>query len=74
MLIRFLEKHILRKKTERHLGEALLIDVGAIMIWRGVWGLMDLYLFPERAQLSFVISIIAGLLLLFSIRYVGPRL
>lgn len=73
MLIRFLEKYILKKKQERHLGEALLVDVAAIMIWRGVWGFMDIYLFPTQAELSFAVSIFAGIVLLIAIKYAGPK-
>jgi|GEM_PF-2381747 hypothetical protein len=45
----------------------LLLGVSAILIWRGVWGLFDIYLFPDDPIVSFSISIIAGLLLVLII-------
>lgn len=52
-----------------------IIDVFVIIItslaivgfWRGVWGLMDLYLFPKNPLLSLFISMILGLIILFAI-------
>jgi hypothetical protein len=41
----------------------LLLGIAAILIWRGVWGLADVYLFPNDQDLSFVVSIIIGLAL-----------
>jgi hypothetical protein len=60
---------------EKLLEKAGVIDVLIIVItslaivsfWRGVWGLMDIYLFPENRVLSLVISLIIGLVILFAI-------
>jgi hypothetical protein len=38
------------------------------MLWRGVWGLLDVFIFPENQALSFAISSILGIILLISIR------
>lgn len=35
-----------------------------VMVWRGVWGLFDHYLFPENPDLSYITSIILGMLIL----------
>ena len=40
------------------------IILGTCIIWRGVWGLMDVYFFPENKFVSYVLSILLGLLLL----------
>lgn len=68
MLINFVEKFILRHKAKRPVSEALLIDLAAILLWRGVWGLLDLYLFPERPEMSFVFSILVAVVLMISLR------
>ncbi len=40
---------------------ALLIGVSVILFWRGAWGIMDVYIFPNNLVLSYSISIIVGL-------------
>jgi len=45
---------------------SIIIGAAIIMFWRGLWGLMDLYLFPENPTLSFSASALLGLLLLWS--------
>lgn len=42
----------------------LLLAAGIVLIWRGVWGLADMYLFPNNLILSYIISIIVGILIL----------
>ncbi len=44
---------------------AIIIVLGIIMLWRGVWGLLDLYLFPGSPTLSYLITILLGVLLLY---------
>ncbi len=43
----------------------LITGLAMVIFWRGAWGLMDLYLFPGNQALSYVVSIIFGLILLF---------
>ena len=45
---------------------ALTIAFAIVAFWRGTWGLMDLYLFPNNAVLSFIISIGIGVAILLS--------
>ena len=51
-------------KKDHQLMYSLLIAIALIGIWRGIWMLLDLYLLPENAAASAVISIIAGVLIL----------
>jgi hypothetical protein len=37
---------------------------GIVTIWRGIWGLMDLYLFPDQPQISYILSIVIGVIVL----------
>jgi hypothetical protein len=42
-----------------------LLAVAIVAVWRGVWGLMDIYLFPNNRLLSFISSIIIGVFVLY---------
>jgi hypothetical protein len=53
---------------------AVIIAFAVILFWRGVWGLMDLYLIPENAELSFLVSIAVGLGILVATHYVTKEL
>lgn len=43
----------------------LALAVGVVLVWRGIWGFADMYLAVGHPQLSYVISIILGVLVLF---------
>ncbi len=61
-------------KTKHQILFAVLIAFAVISFWRGVWGLMDQYLFPENYQLSLWVSLIVGLLILVSTHYATKEL
>jgi hypothetical protein len=44
---------------------AIVIIIAIIMFWRGVWGLIDLYLFPGSPTFSHLLSIALGALILY---------
>ena len=48
----------------RKIGMLLLVLVALVLIWRGVWGLADLYLFSSDLTASLILSIIFGLAIL----------
>lgn len=73
MLIRFLENTILQREKKRGIGEALLIDLSAILLWRGSWTLLDMFLFPDNSVVSAVISITLGLILMLTISWRSRR-
>ncbi|MBT4209761.1 MAG: hypothetical protein HOE19_02510 [Candidatus Komeilibacteria bacterium] len=52
------------KETHRNL-YALIVGMAIILYWRGIWGLADVYMFPENQAISFAVSAIVGILLLF---------
>jgi len=57
---------IFKKFIEKYpLLDSIIVAIAIIMLWRGVWGLMDLYLFPNQPWLSYTIGGVIGLLLLF---------
>lgn len=53
---------------------AVIIGFSVISFWRGAWGLMDLYLFPDDYHISLWISIIIGILILIITNYVVKEL
>jgi len=52
------------KKRHPHI-HVLATVILVIMVWRGVWGLLDTYLFPGDALMSDIASVIIGVLLLY---------
>jgi len=61
MLIKKICRHIYKNK----LFLTILESVAFVTIWRGTWGLLDKYLFPNSPQTSYLTSISIGLLILF---------
>jgi hypothetical protein len=60
-------QHFLKLRTRRKLKkflEALIISSGVILLWRGIWMIADIYLFPHNAFLSGITSVIIGILIL----------
>lgn len=53
------------KRTVKNVLRALVIAFAIVSFWRGVWGLMDVYLFPNNYVLSLWISLLVGIALLF---------
>lgn len=45
---------------------AIIILFAVVSLWRGVWGLMDKYMFPSEPVLSYAISIGIGIFILWS--------
>lgn len=61
-------------RTFKKIFYTIIIAFAIVSFWRGVWGLMDLYLFPENEFLSFSISILIGLLILYLTKHILDRL
>ena len=51
----------IKKHSHLHI---LFVGMAVILFWRGAWGLMDMYLFPDNPQLSYIISLLAGFIIL----------
>jgi len=45
----------------------LTITIGVVLVWRGIWELAEIFLFPNDPILSSLISIVIGLFILFVI-------
>lgn len=48
---------------------AVIVATAVVMFWRGVWGLMDVFLFPDDYSLSSLVSVVLGLSLLALTHY-----
>jgi hypothetical protein len=54
------------KQSPFDLNLRILVEVAAvILVWRGMWILADRYLVPESPDVSAVISILLGIIILF---------
>ena len=52
--------------------ESTIIAVAVVFIWWGIWGLLDLYLFPNNFIFKHVLAIVLGfIILLLSKRSLG---
>jgi len=60
------EKSLSGKEHLKKVFFTVLMAFAIVSFWRGVWGLMDLYLFPENLFLSFSLSVLIGIVLLYS--------
>lgn len=60
--------HTLKRFFKHHSNLHMLLVVGSVvMVWRGLWGLMDLYLFPNDPLVSYLTSVFGGIFFLMLI-------
>jgi hypothetical protein len=52
------------KKRRKKVLHTIFIAFAIVAFWRGVWGLMDIYLLPNQPEFSFWISIFIGIIIL----------
>jgi hypothetical protein len=57
-------KEISKMKTGPKIILAVLVSLAIVCLWRGLWGLLDIYLLPNDRILSLWISIIFGISIL----------
>jgi len=60
-----LKSLLVKLQNQRTTFNSIIIVIAIIMLWRGVWGLLDLYLFPGIPALSYLVSIAVSLLVLY---------
>lgn len=52
----------------------LIAVVAIVLMWRGLWGLMDQYIFPKNPKLSYWLSFVVGFLILAgSVLFIVPH-
>ncbi len=61
----------MKKKMKHHHKTlfALLIGAAIIAFWRGLWGLMDIYVIPDNYELSLWVTLLAGAIILAGTHY-----
>jgi len=67
------EKRVEKRRIRKVL-YTIIIAFAIVAFWRGVWGLMDLYLFPNNHTLSLWISVFVGLAILYTTKHVIDKL
>lgn len=67
-------KKISRMKNNHQTVFAIVIAIAVVCFWRGIWGLLDVYLFPDNYVLSLWISLGIGLAILAITHYVVKEL
>lgn len=43
---------------------SILIGTAVVLYWRGMWGVIDLYLYPQNPSVSYIISMVMGIVFL----------
>lgn len=47
----------------------IIASIAIVGFWRGIWGLMDLYLLPTSLEKSYLSSVVIGLIILLGIAF-----
>jgi hypothetical protein len=63
-----LEK-IFEKINMRDLIPIIIASICIVGFWRGIWGLMDIFLFPDNELKSYISSAIIGFVMLLGISF-----
>ena len=67
-------KKFKKLKVHHQILFAIIIGFAVISFWRGVWGLLDEYLFPNDYRFSLVVSLVMGIVILLLTHYVTEEL
>lgn len=53
---------------------SIIIAISVIGFWRGIWGFMDLYIFPNNRDLSLLVPLLVGIVVLYLTRHLVKEL
>lgn len=59
------EKFKISLRPSKKFFTEMLAIIAIVLIWRGLWNLLDMYVFPENPILSNLISLVLGTLLIY---------
>jgi len=62
------------ERTLKKVFKAIFLGFAIVAFWRGTWGLLDIYLFSNRHELSLWISVLIGIFILFSTKKLIAKL
>lgn len=65
MLLKLIKGKKRINKKKRGILYYVITYTGLIMIWRGVWGISDVYLFPGDYLLSHLVSLLIGFAIIY---------
>jgi len=54
-----------RFKKKHRLVHIIIVAIAIVMLWRGVWGLLDTYLLPNNEVASYLVGALIALAILF---------
>jgi len=54
-----------KKRSLKNILNVLILAFAIVAFWRGVWGIMDVYLFPGNKLLSSIVSFVIGIVILY---------
>lgn len=60
-------EQIFEKTTLKDLIPIIIASIAIVGFWRGIWGLMDMYIYPNNALMSNITSVVIGLIILIGI-------
>ena len=66
--------HFKRLKQIHQMFISLVIFIGIILVWRGVYNIMNQYWFPNHPAFSNISGIIVGLMILVATHYASRKL
>ncbi|PIQ76242.1 hypothetical protein COU78_04755 [Candidatus Peregrinibacteria bacterium CG10_big_fil_rev_8_21_14_0_10_49_24] len=61
-------------KRKHKLIFALIIGLSVVSFWRGAWGIMDVYIFPNNYGISSIVCFFIGIGLLSATNYIVEEL
>lgn len=61
-------------KKHHQLIFSLIIMSGMISLWRGIWGLLDMYLMPNNPTMSYILSALLGIGVISATHYTIDKL
>jgi len=61
-------------KKHHQLLFSLIVMSGMIGLWRGIWGLLDMYLLPNNLGISYTLSLLLGIVVISITHYTIDKL
>jgi hypothetical protein len=63
-----------KKRSLKNILNVLILAFAVVVFWRGVWGVMDVLLFPNDYLLSSIASIVVGVVILYFTKHLVTNL
>lgn len=63
-----------KMRRENNLAFAMTVSLSVVLFWRGAWGLMDKFFFPDHDTLSYTLSTLIGIGVLYYTHHLTKEL